>query len=706
LSPARLVTAALACVLLGFAPAYAATVQAAANRAPTSSKASELASVTPTPLVSQHAYVKAASPDGSDNFGRSVSISGDTLVVGAPGEDSESTGVNSTPNEAAANSGAAFVYVRVDGVWSQQAYLKASTVDDLGGDNFGNAVAISGDTIVVGAELEDSASASNEADNTANDSGAAYVFTRTDGTWTQQAYLKPAVIDATGADRFGSAVAIDGDTIIVGARFEDSNGSGPTNNGMSNSGAAYVFVRNAGVWSQQAYIKASNPDSTNDNFGENVAIDGETALIAASNEDGNGTAQSDNSASGAGAVYVFTRTGAVWAQQAYLKASNVAQGDGFGSGVALSGDSALVGAVSEDSSATGANGDQADNSFQQAGAAYVFLRTGSTWAQQAYLKASNTGPSYQFGHSVALDGDLALIGSPNESSDSVGINRPSLNEDAPISGAAYIYRRNGTTWTLTDYLKQSNTDEDDLLGSRVAVSGTLLVGTAQGEASTVGGVNGNQADDSAPFAGAAYVFGPPCATPPFTDVATDQAFCAEIEWMKQSAISTGFNDGTYRPADPVTRQAMSAFLARLADASLTSCTVPPFSDVPTSHPFCSEIQWMKDAAVSIGFNSGCGTFTPPCYLPGANVTRQAMSAFMSRVAGGSPPACVSPPFSDVPTSHTFCTEIRWMKDNGISTGFASGCGAFSPPCYLPGANVTRQAMSAFIFRLNDLLYHF
>jgi hypothetical protein len=690
----------LACVLLGFAPATSDTVEAAASRAPMSPEGSALASVTATPLVSQHAYVKAASPDNADNFGRSVSISDDTLVVGASGEDSELTGVNGTPNESGANSGAAYVFVRNAGVWTQQAFLKASNTDDM--DEFGFGVAVSGDTIVVGAPKEDSSSAANQADNSANDSGAAYVFTRTDGTWTQQAYLKPAVIDATGADQFGAAVAIDGDTIIVGARFEDGDGSGPTNNGAGNSGAAYVFVRSGGVWSQQAYIKASNPE-LNDNFGEGVAVDGDTALIAAVGEDSNGSSQADNTFPGAGAVYAFTRTATVWSQQAYLKASNAFTGDGFGSGIALSGETALIGAQSEDGSGTGSTGDPTDNSFQQAGAAYVLVRSGSTWTQQAYLKASNTGPNYQFGASVGLDGDLALIGSPNESSDSVGINRPSLNEDALTSGAAYIYRRSGTTWTLTDYLKQSNTDAGDLMGIKVAVSGTLLAGTAQGEAGGVGGINGNGADDSEAFSGAAYVFGPPCTTPPFVDVATNQAFCAEIEWMRQSAISAGFDDGTYRPADPVTRQAMSAFLARLADASLTTCTVPPFSDVPTTHPFCREIQWMKDAAVSTGFSSGCGAFTPPCYLPGANVTRQAMSAFMSRVAGGSPPACTVPPFSDVPTGHTFCTEIRWMRDNGISTGFASGCGAFTPPCYLPAANVTRQAMSAFIFRLNDLI---
>jgi hypothetical protein len=180
-------------------------------------------------------------------------------------------------------------------------------------------------------------------------------------------------------------------------------------------------------------------------------------------------------------------------------------------------------------------------------------------------------------------------------------------------------------------------------------------------------------------------FGDSCAAQPFSDVPTGHAFCKEIEWMRDANISTGFNDGTYRPSTNVTRQAMSAFMARLAGAALAACDTAPFPDVPTSHPFCKEIKWMKESGISTGFGDGT-------YRPGANVTRQAMSAFVARLAGATLAACDTAPFPDVPTSHPFCKEIKWMKESGISAGFGDGT-------YRPGANVTRQAMSAFMFRL-------
>ena len=182
---------------------------------------------------------------------------------------------------------------------------------------------------------------------------------------------------------------------------------------------------------------------------------------------------------------------------------------------------------------------------------------------------------------------------------------------------------------------------------------------------------------------------PACETPPFTDVAVDHPFCAEIQWMKDEGISTGFADGTYRPTIAVTRQAMSAFMARLADATLTPCTEEPFTDVPITHAFCSEILWMKDEGISEGFDDGT-------YRPGIAVTRQAMSAFMARLADATLTPCTEEPFTDVPITHEFCSEIQWMKDAGISTGFTDGT-------YRPANDVTRQAMAAFMLRVSVLL---
>jgi subtilisin-like proprotein convertase family protein len=175
-----------------------------------------------------------------------------------------------------------------------------------------------------------------------------------------------------------------------------------------------------------------------------------------------------------------------------------------------------------------------------------------------------------------------------------------------------------------------------------------------------------------------------CAGRPFPDVAVEDQFCEEIQWMRDEAISTGFSDGSYRPAQAVSRQAMSAFLARLGDAALTPCTTAPFPDVAVDHPFCPEIAWMKARGISSGFSDGT-------YRPSAVVTRQAMSSFLWKLVGGSLRTCTAAPFSDVAQGHPFCEEIRWMRDNGISTGFSDGS-------YRPGAPVTRQAMSAFMYR--------
>ena len=265
---------------------------------------------------------------------------------------------------------------------AQQAYLKASNTG--GGDQFGFSVAVSGDTAVVGAIGEDSngtgVNPPSQANNSASGSGAAYVFERTGGVWSQQAYLKAS---NTGAvDVFGSSVAVSGDTAVVGARGEDSNGTGvnppsQANNSAASSGAAYVFERTGGVWSQQAYLKASNTGA-NDRFGHSVAVSGDTAVVGAHFEDSNGTgvnppSQANNSAGASGAAYVFERTGGVWSQQAYLKASNTDASDLFGISVAVSGDTAVVGARREDSNGTGVNPpSQANNSAGDSGAAYVF----------------------------------------------------------------------------------------------------------------------------------------------------------------------------------------------------------------------------------------------------------------------------------------------------------------------------------------------
>ena len=180
--------------------------------------------------------------------------------------------------------------------------------------------------------------------------------------------------------------------------------------------------------------------------------------------------------------------------------------DCFACSVAVSGDTVVVGAWGESSSATGVDGDQSDNSASYAGAAYVFVRSGTIWTQQAYLKASNTGTNDQFGWSVAVSGDTVVVGAIGESSIATGVNGDQISNSASAAGAAYVFVRNGTNWSQQAYLKASNTGGNDMFGGAVAVSGDTVVAGAVAEASNARGVNGNQSNNSLSYAGAAYIF--------------------------------------------------------------------------------------------------------------------------------------------------------------------------------------------------------
>ncbi len=409
------------------------------------------------------------------------------------------------------------------GALGQEAYVKASNPDRH--DFFGGVVVLSADgsTMAIGAPYEASRATGidgDQADDSAWEAGAVYVFARSGTIWTQQAYVKASNTD-TG-HRFGRSIALsaDGSTLAVGASRESSAATGiggdQADDSMPWAGAVYVFTRNGMAWSQQAYVKASNTGIT-DGFGTSVTLsaDGSTLAVGAPSEDSGATGiggdQADNSSMDAGAVYLFTRSGGTWSQQAYVKASNTDPGDGFGVSVALTGDGSTlaVGAHYESSAATGIDGDQGDDSLALAGAVYLFTRSGATWSQQAYVKASNPGPHHMFGafDSVALssDGSILAVGAAAESSAATGIGGDQSDRSMPRSGAVYLFRRSGTTWSQPAYVKASNTGELDFFGDGVALSGdgsTLAVG-ASGEASAIGG---NQGDNSASGAGAVYVF--------------------------------------------------------------------------------------------------------------------------------------------------------------------------------------------------------
>jgi hypothetical protein len=458
----------------------------------------------PAATPAQQAYLKASNTEAGDRFGYVVAVSGDTLVIGSPDEDSNATGVNGNQsNNSATDSGAAYVLVRTGTNWTQQAYLKASNTGPQNG--FGVAVAISGDTIVIGGGESSGA-------------GAAYVFVRNGTTWTQQAYLKAS--NAGANDFFGISAAISGDTVVIGAIAEDSNATGVNGNQSDNSapdaGAGYVFVRSGANWSQQAYLKPSNT-RTNHRFGISAAISGDTVVIGADGESSgaigvNGN-QYDNSAPFAGAAYVFVRHGTNWSQQAYLKASKTGGQDYFGCAVAIASDTIVVGAPGEDSNATGINGNQSNESGENSGAAYVFGRNGTNWSQQAYLKGSNTEAYDDFGVSVAVSGETIVVGADEESSGATGVNGDQSDNSVDSAGAAYVFVRTGTDWSQQAYLKAFSVGAPspgeifgDEFGRSVAVSGDTVVVTAVGEDSSATGVNGNQSDNGARQSGSGYVF--------------------------------------------------------------------------------------------------------------------------------------------------------------------------------------------------------
>ena len=472
-------------------------------------------------------YFKASNTGTSDYFGYTVALSSDgqTMAVASYSEGSSATGINGDETDNSANgAGAVFIFVKVGGVWSQEAYIKASNTEAW--DRFGQALALSddGNTLAVSTISEASSATGINGDQTNNDaasSGAVYVYSRSGGTWSQQAYIKGSNTEA--GDWFGQSVALsaNGNTLAVGADGEDSNAVGvngdETNNGRSNSGAVYVFTRSGTVWTQEAYVKASY-SWTGVSFGYSVALsdDGNTLAVGARGESSSSTGingdQANNGAIASGAAYILTRTGTSWSQQAYIKASNTQANDRFGASISLSsdGNTLAVGAIYEDSSATGINGDQSDNSVSSAGAAYVFVRAGLTWSQQAFVKASNPTVDDQFAYALALsgDGNTLIAGSPQESSSATGTNGNQMNEDTNNSGAVYVFSRSGTSWAQESYVKATNPGENDRFGQAAAINGdgnTLAVGSCY-EDSSATGIGGNQASEGTVDAGAVYLY--------------------------------------------------------------------------------------------------------------------------------------------------------------------------------------------------------
>ncbi|WP_052480937.1 hypothetical protein [Gilvimarinus agarilyticus] len=476
-------------------------------------------------------------------------------------------------------------------------YLKASNAE--ANDWFGWSLDLSADgtTLAVGGLQEDSMAQGvdgDQSDNSTLAAGAVYVFIHNNGEWQQQAYLKASNTEAPfedddgnelvrSNDRFGYSVSLsdNGNTLAVGALLEDSNATGingdETDNSAANAGAVYLFERSDGSWSQTAYVKASNTpeeeDSSSssssssssedtsssssvssvgsttagDRFGHSVALsgDGKTLAVGAIGEDSssggiNGD-ESLNDISAPGAVYVFANDGTNWAQQAYVKAETPRADDQFGFSVALdySGDTLAVGANGEDVPGNGVNQEIPTDAAAKpdSGAVFVFNRSAGEWAQTAYIKPgysirlsyynSSGYLSYisglRFGASVDLssDGKRLAVGAPGEGSRATGVNGdpsdyteldPDYSSDMESffsSGAAYIFEDLTDGWEQTSYIKASNTGPGDTFGTTVRLSGdgSYLVVGAYFEDSAAVGINGDETDNSAENSGALYMLG-------------------------------------------------------------------------------------------------------------------------------------------------------------------------------------------------------
>jgi hypothetical protein len=346
-------------------------------------------------------------PSTSSQFGYAVAVQGDTAVVGVRN---------------AGGIGEAVVFVRGGTTWTQQAQL--APADGATGDAFGASVSLSPNTIVVGAPGK------------AGQTGAAYVFVRAGAAWTEQAEVTAA--DAGPGSQLGSAVVVSGDTLFMGAPGKS---------------AVYAFARSGSLWSQQQEIVPADVPAS-DSFGASITYGGTRLLVGAPAK-----------ASGAGAVYVFTSSGASWSQQQMLIASDGASGDAFGSSLAVSGNVAWMGAPGHASSA---------------GAVYVFASSGGVWSQLQEVTAFAGASGDRFGASVALGPGTAVVGAPFAS-----LSR----------GAAYVFA-NGTSWTQQQPISASDGAANDLFGWSVALDANTAVVGAYGKNSA---------------AGAAYVYVAPVA---------------------------------------------------------------------------------------------------------------------------------------------------------------------------------------------------
>lgn len=498
--------------------------------------------------------VKVVAPDRAlvDLFGYSVSISGDYAIVGAKQEDHNATG-----GQYLENAGAAYILKNESGAWTVVQKIVAN--DRAADDEFGTSVAIYGDYAIVGAPRK-TATVGFELNSNA---GAAYIFKNTDGQWSQLQKIQAS--DRETGDEFGYAVAISENYVIIGAPYEDEYVNGVSS--ASNKGSAYIYKKTETLWTdEQKIVGGSVGDG--DNFGWSVGINEDYAII--------GTPRDSQIASGggiltdAGSAYIFRKfSSGTWTQMQSIGASDEGASDEFGTAVAISGNYVIVGAMFEDHNATGGA------NLSNAGSAYIFELSDGEWSQMDKLVASDRQEMDNFGVSVSISGDYAIVGAYNEDEDPAGGNTQNN------SGSAYIFKYTSGNWAEVNKIVASDRGGYDLFGNAVAISGDYAIVGAFNESE-------NQVGGNTLFnAGSTYVFKNCLARK--TDVQTS---CGAFTWIDGNTYTESNNTATFNYVGGAVNGCDSLVTLNLTINSVTNLNTTISGGTITANNSSATYRWL------------------------------------------------------------------------------------------------------------------
>ena len=422
------------------------------------------------------AFIKASNARAGDAFGFHIAAQGNTLVVGAPYEDGSSGGVNGDQNSTnASSSGAAYVFVWQGGEWTQQAYLKAET--PAANDHFGASVAVSGDTIVVGAPAYDPENWGVLISPTRP--GKAHVFVRRGDTWSPQGTLMPSTTNRP--DLFGLSVAVEQDTALVGAPDESNTNLG--------GGAVYAFTRSGDTWQLAQRVEPAKPIVPLA-FGFSVALHGDRFIA--------GAPQDATFQRAGGSAYVFERSKGMWHETQHLQDPEIKEQATFGHAVAIRGDRVIVSAAALD----------LRQRPTPPGEVFLYeLAAGTGWERRDRYSSPNPFSVDLFGGAIALTDNTLVVGCNGDSSAARGVNGDPRNSDSWRSGAAYLLGQTPDNhFAMSAYLKASSPDRDDAYGQSVAATADMVMVGAPSESSGSKGLGGDPSSNAALRSGAVYVY--------------------------------------------------------------------------------------------------------------------------------------------------------------------------------------------------------